>query len=147
MASFEDILNRKSSDIRSPQPFPVGTMHCLVDGPPEPGQSSQKQALLLRFKFKILAPMKDVDAAQAAEQQIVGKSFTDDFYIENADWRLKEFLVDALGIDGGDGTPQEKSLKEMLAESPGKQVLVKLRHEMSRDGKRVFHRVDSYARV
>jgi hypothetical protein len=147
MASFEEILSKKSSDVRSPQAYPVGTYHCLVEGPPEPGQSSQKQALLLRYKFKILAPDKDVDAAQAAEQQIVGKTFTDDFYIESGDWRLKEFLKDCLGIDGLEGTPQEKTFKEMIAESPGKQVLVKLRHEMSRDGKRVFHRVDSYAHV
>ena len=147
MASFEEILNKKSSEVRAPQAYPVGTYHCLVDGPPEPGQSSQKGALLLRYKFKILSPMGDVDATQAAEQQIVGKTFTDDFYIENADWRLKEFLRDALGVEDQEGTPQEKTLKEMVAESPGKQVLVKLRHEMSRDGKRVFHRADSYAHV
>jgi hypothetical protein len=147
MASFEEILGKKSSEVRMPQAYPVGTYHCLIEGPPEPGQSSQKQALLVRYKFKILAPMKDVDAAAAAEQQVIGKTFTDDFYIENAEWRLKEFLTDALGIEHGEGTPQEKTMKQMVAESPGQQVLVKLRHEMSRDGKRVFHRVDSYAHV
>lgn len=142
MASFEEILNKPAKDVKPPQAYPVGTYHCLVDGPPEPGQSSQKQALLLRFKFKILSPDKDVDAHLAAEQQVVGKTFTDDFYIENAEWRLKEFLEDALAIEVGD-----KSMKEMVAEAQGKQVMVKLKNEMSRDGKRVFHRVDSYARV
>lgn len=148
MASFEEILKRKSSDIKPPQAYPVGTYHCLVDGPMVPGKSSQKQTDYLQARFKILSPMQDVDAAQAAEAQIVGKIITNDYYVtDKTDWRLKEFLVDHLGIDDKEGTPEEKSLEEMVPEAPGKQVLVKLKHEISQDGKRVFHRVDSTAHV
>lgn len=143
MASFEDILNKPASEIKSPPAYPVGTYHCLVDGPPTPGKSSQKQTDFLGYKFKILSPMGDVDAAAAAEQQIIGKIISSEFYItEAAAWRLKEMLVEHLGIEEGN-----KSLKELIAESPGKQVLVKLRHEISQDGKRVFHRLDSTAHV
>lgn len=147
MASFEEILNKPSSEIKAPQAYPVGTYHCIVDGPPTPGKSSQKQTDFLQFKFKILSPMQDVDAAQAAEHQIAGKTITTDYYItENAAWRLKEFLVEHLGIEETNSSG-EKSLKEMVSEAPSKQVLVKLRHELSQDGKRVFHRVDSTAHV
>lgn len=143
MANFEDILNKKASEIKPPPAYPVGTYHCLVDGPPTPGKSSQKQTDFLQFKLKILSPMQDVDAQQAAEQQIVGKMIQNEYYITDATaWRIKEFLVDHLGIEEGD-----KSLKELVAESPGKQVLAKLRHELSQDGKRVYHRVDSTAHV
>jgi len=143
MASFEDILNKPASDIKAPPAYPVGTYHCLVDGPPTPGKSSQKQTDFLQFKFKILSPMQDVDAEQAAEQQIVGKLISADFYItEAAVWRLKDLLVEHLGIEEG-----SKSLREIVAEAPGKQVLVKLRHELSQDGKREFHRLDSTAHV
>jgi len=143
MASFEDILNKPATEIKAPPAYPVGTYHCLVDGVPTPGKSSQKQTDFLQFKFKILSPMGDVDAGQAAEQQIVGKLITADYYItEAAAWRLKELLVDHLGI------PEEsKSLKELVSEAPGRQVLAKLRHELSQDGKRVFHRLDSTAHV
>lgn len=148
MASFEEILNKKSSEVKPPQAYPVGTYHCLIDGSPEQGKSSQKQTDFLRFKCKILSPMQDVDALQAAEQQIVGKIINHEIYVtDNSDWRLKEFLVEHLGIDDRAGTGDEKSLKEMIPEAPGKQVLVKLRHEISQDGKRVFHRVDSTAHV
>ena len=148
MASFEEILKRKSSDIKPPEAYPVGTYHCLVDGPPTPGKSSQKQTDFLKYKFKILSVMQDVDAAKAAEQQVVGKMIESDFYITDAAvWRLKEMLVDHLGIEDKAGTPQEKDLMEMVAESPGRQVLVKLKHEISQDGKRVFHRLDSTAHV
>lgn len=148
MANFEEILNKKASEIKAPPAYPVGTYHCLVDGPPTPGKSSQKQTDFLQFKFKILAPMADVDARAAAEQQIVGKLITGDYYItDTATWRTKDMLIDC-GIDPGEeGTPTEKSLKEMIAESPGRQILVKLRHETSQDGKRVFHRIDSTAHV
>lgn len=143
MANFEEILNRPSADIKPPEAYPVGTYHCLVDGPPTPGKSSQKQTDFLQFKFKILSPMQDVDAAKAAEMQIVGKTISNDYYItDGAAWRLKEFLVDHLGLDEGD-----KSLRELVSGAPGQQVLVKLRHELSQDGKRVFHRVDSTAHV
>ena len=149
MASFEEILNRKASDIKPPKAYPVGTYHCLVDGPLTPGKSSQKQTDFLQAKFKILSPQGDVDAAAAAEGQVVGKTITNDYYItDTAVWRLKELLVEHLGIEPGEeGTASEKGLKEMVAEAPGTQVLVKLKHELSQDGKRVFHRVESTAHV
>lgn len=147
MASFEEILNRPSTDIKPPQAYPVGTYHCLVDGPPTPGKSSQKETPFLQFKFKVLSPMQDVDAASAAEMQIPGKIITNDYYITDAAaWRLNEMLKDHLGIDGGT-EENPKPLREMIAEAPGKQVLVKLKHQASDDGKRVFHRVDSTAHV
>jgi len=150
MASFEELLNRPSSEAKAPPPLPVGTYHCLVDGPPTPEESSQKKTPCRTFKFKIMAPMQDVNAAEAAEAQVVGKTLTGQgagaaFYLtEESLFRYKEFLVDHLGIDDNDGT---KTLKELEAEAPGKQVLVKLRHEISQDGKRVFHRIDSTAHV
>jgi len=143
MASFEEILNKPASEIKAPPAYPVGVYHCLVDGPPAPGKSSQKQTDFLKFKFKILAPFDGVDAGQAAEQQIVGKIIESDFYItEAAAYRLKEMLVEHLGIAEGD-----KTLTQIVAEAPGKQLLVKLRHELSQDGKRVYHRVESTAHV
>lgn len=141
MASFEEILNTPGSEIKPPQAFPVGSYHCLVDGPPEVGKSSQKGTDYFRFKFKILSIDKDVDAREAAEQQVVGKIFTSDFYIaDGITWRLTEMLKNC-GID--DTLP----LKQMVADAPGKQLWVKLRHEASQDGKRVFHRLDSTAHV
>ena len=143
MPSFEDILNKPASEVKPPQAYPVGTYHCLVDGPATPGKSSQKQTDFLQFRFKILSPMQDVDAQQAAELQIAGKMITSDYYIvESAVWRLKELLVDHLGLEEDD-----KTLRELVSMAPGRQVLVKLRHEASQDGKRVFHRVDSTAHV
>jgi len=144
MASFEEILKKPATEIKPPPAYPVGTYHCLVDGPLVPGKTSKAQTDFLKVKYKVLSPLADVDAVQAVEQQMPGKIIEQDFYItDNAAWRFKEFLVDHLGISDANG----RSLEQMLAEAPGKQVLVKLRHELSPDGKRVYHRVDSTAHV
>jgi hypothetical protein len=146
--SFEEILNKPASEIRPPEALPVGTYHALIDGPPTPGKSSQKQTDFLQFKFRILSAQSDVDAAKAAEQQVVGKIITNDYYItETAAYRLKDMLTNDLGIEAENGSGAAKSLRELIAEAPGKQVMVKLKHDLSQDGKRVFHRVDSTAHV
>lgn len=149
MASFEDILNKPASELKAPPAFPVGTYHCVVDGPAEQGKSSKKQTDFLRFKFKIVRPQEDVNAEEAQLAQVQGKTVTEDFYItDTAAYRVKEFLVDTLGIEPGEeGSPSEKTITQMLMEAPNKQLLVKLKHELSQDGKRVFHRVESTAKV
>lgn len=143
MPSFEEILKRPASDIQPPQALPVGTYHCVVDGVPEHGKSSQRQTDFLSFKFKILNVMDDVDKMAAAEQQVIGKTITNPFYItDSATWRLTEFLGKHLDIDLGNG----KSVEEAVAEAPGKQVLVVLRHEMGQDG-RIYNRVERTVHV
>lgn len=150
MASFEEILKRKYSEFKPPQPFPVGMYHCLIEGQPTPGKSSQKGTDFLRFQFKILKAMDGVDQALAAEMQVVGKLIPCEYYITDAaSNRCTEMLVEHAGIDpGGEpGSPTEKSLEELLAEAPGRQLMVTIKHEFSPDGKRVYSRVASTAHV
>ena len=143
MPSFEEIMNMPSSEVKPPQAYPVGTYHCLVDGVPEHGKSTQKQTDGYTFKYKILSPYKDVDPMQAAEQQVVGKIIYDTVYVTDPPWRLKE-VIDNCGVEGAE---TNRSLRERLSEVPGKQIYVTLRHENSPDGKRVFHRVHATAKV
>jgi len=141
--SFEEIMRRPASEFKPPEAFPVGTYHCLVDGPPEAGKSSQKGTDYLRFKFKILKPYKGVDEVLAAELQVVGKQIQNDYYItEGATYRLTDLLKDDLGIE-----VEGKPMDQAVAEAPGKQLLVTLKHELSQDGKRTFHRVASTSHV
>ena len=141
MASFEEILKMPVSEIRPPQAFPPGTYHCIIDGVPERGKSSQKGTDYLRFKFKIMRAMSDVDAKAAAELQVVGKIITNDYYVTDAaEYRLGEMLRDHLGLEG-------PNIEQLASMAPNQQILVKLKNEASPDGKRVFHRVDSTAHV
>lgn len=143
MPSFEEIMRMPASDIKPPEAYPVGTYHCLVDGPPEKGKSSKKETDFLEFKLKILRPMEDVNGEAAAAQQVVGKTLRHQIYItDGSAYRLIDFLCDHLGIEKAGKSPSE-----LVAEAPGKQVLVKVKHEPSQDGTRVFHRVESTAKV
>lgn len=145
MASFEEIMNKPASEIKAPQAYPPGTYHCLVDGPPTVGESA-RQNKFWTFKFKILEAQKDVDAHAAAEQQVVGKIINADYYVTDAAaYRMIEMLTDHLGIDKGPAPG--KSPTELLAEAPGKQLLVNLVHDVSQDGKRTYHKVKSTAHV
>lgn len=148
MPSFEEIMSMPASQIERPPALPVGTYHCMVDGPPTREESSQKKTPCWVYKFKILSILGDVNAQAAAEQQVIGKVITGQgagaaFYVtSDSSWRYKEFLTDHLGIEEG-----TKNMTEMQAEAPGKQVLVKLTHQVSQDGTRVYHRVESTAHV
>ena len=150
MASFEEILKRPTKDIKMPQPLPIGTYHCLVEGPPTHEESSLKKTPCRVYKFKIVAPMGDVNAKEAAEAQVVGKVIGGQysgaaFYItDEATWRYVEFLEDHLGLENPNG---EKTIEELEAEVPGKQLLIKIKHDLSQDGKRVFHRIESTMHV
>lgn len=140
MANFEEILSRPASENRPPEAYPAGRYHCIVDGPPEQGKSSQKQTDYLRFKFKIINPDRGVDARKATEMQLQGKIITNDYYItDGAAYRLNDFFT-SIGIENPDGS---RSAKEMLMEAPGKQLYVTLKHDISPDGKRVYHKVES----
>ena len=150
MPSFEEILKTPTKNIKPPQPLPAGTYHVIIDGPPEHQESSQKKTPCRVYKYKILKAMEDVNSHEAATQQVVGKIINGQgpgtaFYItEESINRYKEFLEDHLGIPNPGG---EKSFEELEMEAPGRQLLVKLRHDISQDGKRVFHRVESTMHV
>lgn len=150
MASFEEIMKMPSTEIKAPQAYPTGTYHCIIPGPPTPGKSSKVGTPYLRFEFKILSPQKDVDAKQAAEQQVVGKIISNDYYItDQATYRCVEMLVDSCGIPqfADDGKTQPRAFEELVADAPNRQLLVNIRHDTSDDGKRTFHKVHSTAHV
>lgn len=141
MPSFEELLNKPASEVERPKPLPVGTYHCLVDGPPEP-VTAKTGTQGLRFTFKVIRPLEDVDAALAAEQQVVGKTVRDTYWItEESLYRLTDML-EHLGLDKNGGT-----IKELVSYAPGKQLLMRIKHQASQDGTTVYANVDSTAAV
>jgi hypothetical protein len=142
--SFEEILKMPATAFPDPIPIPAGTYHCIVEAHPEPGRSSQKQTPFFAIKFKIMNAMEDVDKDQANAANVVGKVVTEQFYATTeAMPRYRRFL-EHLGID----TSNTKTpIEELNAEVRNKQVLIKIGHEASQDGTRVFTRVRSTAAV
>jgi hypothetical protein len=148
MPNFSSILDRKASTIEEPKPFPVGTYLVLLQGQPIRGESSQKKTEYWDFPSKILQPQSDVSQEEIEKfggvqgKELKGRGGLRFYITEESAYRMKEFLTEHLGIDEG-----EKTMREMLAEAPGKQVYVTISHQPSDDGKRIYSQVVSTARV
>lgn len=144
MANFADVLNRPAAAVEKPKPYPIGTYLCIVDGPAEISKVGKKQTDAAIFKLKILAPGADVDPAAVAEAGgVAGKQLRITYWLtEDALYRLKQFLVDHLGLAEG-----SKTLGELLAEAPGCQVYANVGHRPSEDGQTLYADVKSTAKV
>ena len=134
--NFGSILDRAPSEIEKPKPLPQGSYITQIVGQPRFDKSSKKQTEFVEFTHKLLQAQDDVDEDELkALGGVKDKVMKNTFYLtESAAWRLKEFL-EHCGIEEGD------SLREMIEETPGKQVGVFINHEASQDGTSVFARV------
>ena len=134
--NFGSILDRAPSEIEKPKPLPQGSYITVLVGQPRFDKSAKKQTEFVEFTHKLLAAQEDVDEDELKSMGgIKEKVMKNTFYLtEGAAWRLKEFL-EHCGIDEAD------SLREMIEETPGKQVGIFINHEASQDGTSVFARV------
>lgn len=142
--NFGDLLDKPSSDIEKPKPAPQGTYQFAINGLYKEGKSSKKQTPYVEFLCSYQAAMDDVDEETLTTYGgIAGKQTKLTFYItEDAVWRLKKFLNEDLGIEEGD-----KSLRQMLDETPNCTFLGQVKHEASDDGENVFAKIDRTAPV
>lgn len=132
MPDFTEILSKNADDIKEPSPRPVGTYLAMVKGTPVQREVQPRDGgdpmPVLGFKYQLLSAQADVDSDKLSEHPSVSEwgTFTDDFFLhtEGGINFFKEWLVNVLGIEGSG-----KSLGQMVAEAPGKQLVVKLKHE------------------
>jgi hypothetical protein len=144
MASFADILNRPVSEVKAPPPFPVGSYLAVVDGQGEWGESRNARTKQIQFKAKLLQPQEDVDTEKLMEwkdatgDNVIGQQVYLTFY-DPQPWRLADFLKH-LGLE-------DMPVMEAIANAPGRQFLVTLRHRPSMDGQMIQHEVASTAAI
>jgi hypothetical protein len=145
MATLTELLSVPAESIEPPKALPQGSYHAVVDGNFVPVESQEKRTPGVQFNFRLLGPMKVHDEKALAEAGgCVGKSVKYAFYVtEDNRYFLKQFLTDHLGID-----PKGKEITEMVAEAPGKEVVIFLKNMLSRGSEpRVIHVVDSFAKL
>jgi hypothetical protein len=148
--SFEAILDTASENIKPPAALPVGTYLCTVEDSPNPptfNKVGQKQTDVVDFTLRPQQPQLDVNTDALAEVlnggRLADKKIRHRLFITpSSAWRLNQFLVDHLGIDN-----EGKSLRQLISESPGRQVLVVIGHRSSTDGTQVFQEVKATAHV
>ena len=143
--SFTDILDMPIEDIKEPKALPPGTYLTIVDGQPEYAKVGQNQTECVNFNLKPLQAGPDVDPSQLAEV-LDGANLQDKkirhriFLTDESKHRAKKFLLNDLGL-------HPSTIRQMVQEAMGKQVMVKLVHQASQDGTQVYHQVQSTAKV
>lgn len=151
MATVQDILRAKPTEVSRPKPLPTGTYHTMVKGHPEQGESSQKKTPFVRFMLQPMAIGDDVDEealkvsltkADGSSAGLQDRTIRATYYLTpDAIWRLEQFLEHlGFALDG------KASLEQMIAESNGRQCLATLKHTMNDDGA-IFAELASTAAV
>lgn len=126
MADFMDVLNQKAAAVEKPKPRPAGTYLAAIVGMPD--QVERKDNKMLEFKCKLIMPREDVDQEKLQDQPEISSWPPMRYTIFiNEPWPLKRFLTEVLDIDPGPEN-DSKTLAQMVAEAPGKQLLVGVQH-------------------
>jgi hypothetical protein len=141
--NFGAILDRPSSEIERPKPLPVGHYLTVTQGLPRFDKSTKKQTEFAEFTLKFLQPLDDVDPEELKTfGELTDKTMTHTFYLtEKSAYRLKEFMVEDLGIEEAD------TLRAMIDETPNRQVVVQIKHTPSDDGKSMYANIASTQRA
>lgn len=145
-ANFGAILDQAPSDIKPPEALPVGSYLCVVQGMPRYDKSTKKGTEFVEYSLVILQAGDDIDddAKKSVVGGIKGKVIKATYYLtEGSLWRLTGFL-EHCGLD----VENAGSLRELMEQPNGRQVIAYLKHEAATDGSnRVFGRLAGTAPV
>lgn len=148
--TFTSVLDMTGEEVERPKAMPVGQYIFIVKGQPTFGKSKEKQTDFVQFQMSVLNPIEDTVDPDALEEWLTKKDGSKrniqevtqrlTFYlVESAVWRLKDFLTHCGVYEDG------VSLRQMIAETPGCQVIGTIKHRSSDDGQSTFASIDSTA--
>lgn len=151
--NFTSILDKPADSLEAPKPVPVGTYLALISGPEAYSKVGQNQTDLVKWPVKLIQPQADVDMAALNEALSLKDGTTkslgdikltyDQFLTEASAFMVRDFLQNVLDI-----APEGKTLRQMISEALGKQMLVTIKHGLTKgDNPRVFATIDGAAKV
>jgi hypothetical protein len=137
MVDFTSILTTQADAVEKPKPRPVGSYLATLVGMPgqKTVQSQGEEKPIISFSCKIIAAGADVDQDDLSAHGEVHSwpPYKKDFWVDTPEgqYALKRFLTETLGMEASG-----KTIAELLAESPGKQLTITLKHRpfVNRDG-------------
>jgi len=137
MVDFTQILTTKADAVEKPKPRPVGSYLASIVGMPSQKtvQSQGEEKPIISFSCKVMSAGSDVDQDDLFVHGEVHTwpPYKKDFWVDTPEgqYALKRFLTETLDLD-----PKGKTMAELLAESPGKQLTIVLKHRpfVNRDG-------------
>jgi hypothetical protein len=141
--SFQEVLDKRSADIKPLPPIPQGEYHAVVKGHPSFNPVGANQTPAVNFTLTGFRPYSHIEPAALAEcGDLAERELTLTLFLTDAALlRLKRFL-DHLGIDEGDRT-----LRERIADAPNRAVIVTITHTMSKTSNQIFANISSTAKA
>jgi len=151
--NFTSILDKPAESLEAPKPIPVGTYLALISVPETYSKVGANQTDMVSWPVKLIQPQADVDLA-ALNEALSSKDGTtkslgdikqklEQFLTENSAFMVRDFLKNTLGIDD-----TGKSLRQMISEALGKQMIVTIKHGLTKgDNPRVFAQISDTAKV
>lgn len=151
--NFTSILDKPAESLEAPKPVPVGTYLAIISGPEAYSKVGANQTDLVKWPVKLLQPQADVDMAALNEALSLKDGTTkslgdikltfDQFLTEASAFMVRDFLTNTLDISA-----EGKTLRQMISEALGKQMLVTIKHGLTKgDNPRVFATIDGTAKV
>ena len=144
MTTFTDILSKPSTEVERPKIVPRGTYVGIVQGQFKEFQA-KSGTTGIEFSVALLQPHSDIDQnefAAAFPNGLNGRTVRHTVWVgEDGGFYLKEFLTKTLGLEEG------PSIGELLAQAPGRQLLVTMKHIPSTRGEHMISVPDSVAAV
>lgn len=144
MPVFEEILNKPARDIQPPKPLPTGTYLVTVEPAFEIKKMGKDQTDVIEHTLKFLSARDDVDPTDLAAIPggLMGTTRRFRLWItEEAEYRIKMFYVDTLGID------DSLTVRQQISEAAGRQCYVTIKHRPAQDGSRMYDEVAATARA
>ena len=143
VVDFEQLLDMDAENAVKAPPMPGGTDRALVSEN-ETVTSSQKGTPGIKFTFRGLDPMSDVDVDRwqaYLESPVINKediNLSDTFYLTpKAMFRLKDFCLAC-------GTGEAGKMGKLVADAMKQTVLIEVKQSVSRDGKNVYSEIVGY---
>ena len=139
---FSKNLSKQAAALEKPKPLPVGTYLCNNPQLPKFIVVGKQETPCAEFGLVVLAPGDDGDAQALADfGDWKGKNIRHrKFLTEATEYRTKEELKEAFGIEEG-----EKTLGQMFNETVNKQVYVTIKHRPNDDGTDLYMEVEKLA--
>ena len=151
--NFTSVLDKPAETLEAPKPIPVGSYLALISGPETYSKVGANQTDLVSWPVKLIQPQPDVDMTALTDAMTLKdgtvknlgdvKMKFDQFLTEASAFMVRDFLQNTLGIE-----PTGKTLRQMISEALGKQMIVTIKHGLTKgDNPRVFAQISDTAKV
>lgn len=151
--NFTSILDKPAESIEAPKPLAVGSYLGIIAAPHTEKKVGANETTFCSWPVKLIQPQADVDV-NALNESLTSKDGTvkslgdvkmnwDMALTENSAHIVLDWLENTLGI-----SKAGKTMRQMLAETVGKQMICTVKHGMTKgNNPRVFASISDTAKV